>query len=139
MTEDKQTVWLTMKQVVNRTGLKATTISRYKDEFPEYIIHRMNSKLLEFDAECIPILRYIYDLYQDRSDGRRTSERVKNILLKDYGTGESPVIDITLPATTTPHTLDGQVATVLLKHMQEQNLRLINIEDEIVEAKKTRL
>ena len=121
-----------MKQIVAKTGLKATTVNRYKGEFPEYILHRMNGQLLEFSAESMPILRYIYELYQDRSQGRRTTERVRDILAKEYGAGQPPVIDVNLPATPSQ---DSNQITAIINFFEEQSRRLAALEEEQRQAK----
>jgi len=123
--ENKQISWLTMKQIVAKTGIKATTVNRYKDEFPEYVIYRTNGQLLEFDKDSIPRLRHIYDLYKDRAEGRRTTERVRDILQKEYGTGESPVIDI---AVVSSQPQEQQLMSMIANHLIEQDNRMVAIE-----------
>lgn len=134
MERGKQTDWITMKQVVTRTGLKATTISRYKDEFSEYVIHRLHGQLLEFDENSVPILKYIYELYKDRREGRRTTEKVRDLLQREYGAGEPPIIDVIVPGALTTSS-DNKAIAVLLGHLQQQDQRMASMEIEQQEAK----
>ncbi|MBP2628166.1 MAG: hypothetical protein H6Q68_2877 [Firmicutes bacterium] len=128
MMEDKKTNWLTMRQVITKTGMKATTISRYKDEFPEYVISRLDGQLLEFDEDSVPVLKFIYELYRSRSEGRRTTERVRDILQKKYGLGQPPIIDIAVVTTTPQQLQEQQLMSMISNHLIEQDNRMTTIE-----------
>lgn len=127
------TNWLTMKQVCERTKLQASTVSRYKDIFPEYITYRYTtSTMLEFDERCIPILQKIYEIYRDRSSGRRTTEKVKELLALYYQE-KQPIIELEGLITTTPqfkHDLPQDFITLVQKHIQLQESRLELIEEQ---------
>lgn len=131
--EEKRINWLTMKQVTSLTGLKPTTINRYKDEFPECIRYRFNGQMLEFFHESVPVLQHIYSLYQDRSEGRRTAEKVREILYSEFGYSEEEDKQADDRETLPIHhesTNAVQSFLTLQNYLQEQDQRLTTIESQ---------
>lgn len=139
--------WLTMKQVTEQTDIRAATVNRYKEDFSEYIHYRYNaSNMLEFDSRSLPVLQKIYELYRDRSAGRMTTEKVKQLLLKEYQPETYEIHDLT----TTPSPVEEQTPIPyqsLLRYLkgqeerftvlEEQNHRILNQQNQILSNQGT--
>lgn len=136
--------WVTMKQISEITGLKPTSINRYKDLFPELIQYRMKSgQMLEFNDKCIPAIRRIAMLYRDRSEGRRTTEKVREILFSEYNISieENEYIEINASeevATVLPQEERKEIIpyNALLSLLQIQVDRLTKLEDQNITMQK---
>lgn len=132
--------WLSMKQVVAITGLRATTISRYKDEFTSFIESRLNGQILEFTEEAVDRLRWLYMTYNDRTEGRRTTTKVRELIAEKYGYLPE-IIDVHLPAQDDKQdslpALREQMGVIFsylekrLDKIEGQNDQLINLQQEI--------
>jgi hypothetical protein len=136
--------WITMKQISEITGLKPTSINRYKDLFPELIQYRMKSgQMLEFNDKCIPAIRRIAMLYRDRSEGRRTTEKVREILFSEYNISMEETEYIEINATEEVATISPQEEhkelipyNALLSLLQVQVERLTRVEDQNINMQK---
>lgn len=122
--------WLTMKQVTEQTNIRAATVNRYKEDFSEYIHYRYNaSNMLEFDSRSLPVLQKIFELYRDRTAGRMTTEKVKQLLLKEYQPETFDIHDLT----TTPSPVEEHTPIPyqsLLRYLKGQDERFTALEEQ---------
>lgn len=125
-------VWLTMKQVIAKTDIRAATINRYKEDFSDFIEYRYNaSQMLEFNAECIPTLKRIFTLYRDTANGRMTTEKVRIALIKELNDAPD-AIDLNDLTMSTPQNSEQQLAHIepFVKYLSKQEKRLALVEEQ---------
>jgi hypothetical protein len=129
----KEKKWLTMKQVIALTDIRAATINRYKDDFADFIKYRYNaSQMLEFSEDSIPMLKKIYALYRDTSSGRMTTKKVKLALIQQMEEEVAVTIDMNEITTNSPQNTDRALTqqNPLFRYLSRQEKRLSVLEEQ---------